>query len=137
MKALVAVLGLDSHWRGAVMVARALRDAGAEVVYLGNQFPAQLAAMALEEDAQLLAISSLSGNHATLVPELMRLLRVRGAGGVRVVVGGAIPPADVPALREAGVADVFPPGRPLDALLALVRRLLEEERGAPASADGR
>ncbi len=135
MKALVAVLGLDSHWRGAVMVARALRDAGAEVVYLGNQFPAQLAAMALEEDAQLLAISSLSGSHATLVPELMRFLRERGAGHVRVVVGGTIPPADVPALRAAGVVDVFSPGRPLDDLLALVRRLLGEERGRPAPAE--
>ena len=135
MKALVALLGLDSHWRGAVMVARVLRDAGAEVVYLGNQFPAQLVAMALQEDPRLLAISSLSGSHGTLVPELMRLLHERGAGGIRVVVGGAIPPADVPALRAAGVHDVFPPGRPIDDLVALVRQLLAEERGLPASAD--
>ena len=128
MKAVVALLGLDSHWRGAVVVARALRDAGAEVVYLGNQFPAALAAMALQEDARLLAVSSLSGSHGTLVPELMRLLHERGGGGIRVVVGGAIPPADVPALRAAGVSDVFPPGRPLDVLLGLVRGLLAEER---------
>ncbi len=122
MKALVAILGLDSHWRGAVLVARVLRDAGLEVAYLGNQFPAPLVAQALQEDPDLIAVSSLSGSHGTLVPELMRLLGAQGVDAP-VLVGGAIPSQDVPALRAAGVAEVFPPGRPLDDLIAFVRAL--------------
>jgi methylmalonyl-CoA mutase C-terminal domain/subunit len=127
VKAIVAILGLDSHWRGAVMVSRVLREAGIEVVFLGNQFPAELVATALQEDPRLIAVSSLSGNHAALVPELMRLLRERGVARASVIVGGAIPPRDVPALRAAGVAEVFGPGRPLDELIAFVRRLADEE----------
>lgn len=130
MKALVAILGLDSHWRGSVMVARVLRDAGVEVVYLGNQFPEQLVAAAVQEDPGLIAVSSLSGSHGALVPELMRLLRGQGVE-VPVVVGGAIPPQDVAALRAAGVADVFPPGRPLDDFLAFVG--VAAQRGAQAA----
>lgn len=121
MKAIVAILGLDSHWRGSVVVARALRDAGAEVVYLGNQFPEQLVASALQEDPDLIAVSSLSGSHPVLVPELMERLRAAGVAAP-VIVGGCIPLHDEPALRVAGVADVFRPGRPLDDLLALVAR---------------
>lgn len=128
MKALVAILGLDSHWRGSVMVARVLREAGVEVVYLGNQFPEQLVEMALEEDPDLIAVSTLSGSHGTLVPELMRLVRERGVKQVPVIVGGTVPPQDVQALRAAGVADVFGPGRPLDDLTAFVRRLREARR---------
>ncbi|MGH7325933.1 MAG: cobalamin B12-binding domain-containing protein [Candidatus Rokuibacteriota bacterium] len=132
MKALVAILGLDSHWRGSVMVARILRDAGLEIVYLGNQFPEQLVAQALQEDPDLIAVSSLSGSHRTLVPELMRLLVARGVDAP-VLVGGAIPPQDIPVLRQAGVAQVFPPGRPLDDLTAFVRGLEAGERGRVAS----
>ena len=121
MKAVVAILGLDSHWRGSVLVARLLREQGVEVVYLGNQFPEELVATALQEDAQLLALSSLSGSHRSLVPEVMRLLRARGGDHVRVIVGGSIPPGDVEALRAAGVAEVFPPGRPLDDLLTFLQ----------------
>ena len=135
MKALVAILGLDSHWRGSVMVARVLRDAGLEVAYLGNQFPAELVAQALQEDPDLIAVSSLSGSHGTLVPELMRLL---AAGGVTapVLVGGAIPPQDVPLLRQAGVADVFPPGRPLDDLTDFVRGLALAGPAGPGGVAG-
>ena len=104
-------------------MARLLREQGVEVVYLGNQFPEELVATALQEDAQLLALSSLSGSHRSLVPEVMRLLRERGAGHVRVIVGGAIPPGDVEGLRAEGVAEVFPPGRPLDDLLSFLDQL--------------
>jgi len=123
VKAVVAILGLDSHWRGSVLVARLLREQGVEVVYLGNQFPEELVATALQEDAQLLALSSLSGSHRSLVPEVMRLLRERGAGHVRVIVGGAISPGDVEGLRAEGVAEVFPPGRRLDDLLSFLDQL--------------
>ncbi len=131
MKALVAILGLDSHWRGSVMVARVLKDAGLEVVYLGNQFPEQLAASAVQEDPDLIAVSSLSGSHGTLVPELMRRLRARDVSAP-VLVGGAVPPQDVPALREVGVADVFLPGRPLGDLTDFVRALQETDGDRPA-----
>jgi len=126
MKALVAILGLDSHWRGSVMVARVLKNAGLEVVYLGNQFPEHLAASAVQEDPDLIAVSSLSGSHGTLVPELMRLLRARGVSAP-VLIGGAVPPQDVSALREVGVADVFSPGRPLGDLTDFVRSLQETD----------
>lgn len=130
MKALVAILGLDSHWRGAVIVARALREAGLDVVFLGNQFPDQLAAAVVQEDPQLLALSTFAGSHGVLVPEVMRRLREAGLDRVPVVVGGTVPAADVPRLRAAGVADVFPPGRPLEDLVRLVERL--RARAGPA-----
>lgn len=140
MKAVVAILGLDSHWRGSVLVARLLREQGVEVVYLGNQFPEELVATALQEDAQLLALSSLSGSHRSLVPEVMRLLRAAGGDHVRVIVGGSIPPGDVEALRAAGVAEVFPPGRPLDDLLTFLQGEAQPAvrgaaEGAPSRAD--
>lgn len=114
------------------MVGHVLREAGVEVVYLGNQFPDQLVAAALQEDPRLIAVSSLSGSHGTLVPELMGLLRARGVERVSVIVGGAISARDAPALRAAGVAEVFGPGRPLDDLIAFVRGLMagETARGA-------
>ena len=127
MKALVAILGLDSHWRGSVMVARVLTGAGLEVVYLGNQFPEQIGAAAIQEDPRLIAVSTLSGSHRILVPELMHCLRQRGVSAA-VIVGGSIPPQDVPALREAGVAEVFGPGRPLAHLTEFIRRLKAEEQ---------
>jgi methylmalonyl-CoA mutase C-terminal domain/subunit len=115
MKALVAILGLDSHWRGAVAVVHTLREQGVEVVYLGNQFPEELAEAALQEAADLICVSTLSGSHQELVPELVQALTARGVRAP-VLLGGAVPPADVPALRALGVADVFGPGRPLDDL---------------------
>jgi methylmalonyl-CoA mutase C-terminal domain/subunit len=115
VKAIVAILGLDSHWRGAVAVVRTLRELGAEVLYLGNQFPEEIAEAALQEAADLVCLSTLSGNHHELLPELFGALAARGVRAP-VLVGGAIPPADVPGLKRLGVADVFGPGRPLDEL---------------------
>jgi methylmalonyl-CoA mutase C-terminal domain/subunit len=115
LKALVAILGLDSHWRGAVAVVHALRERGAEVVYLGNQFPEEVAEAALQEAADLICLSTLSGSHPELVPEVFQALERRGVRAP-VLVGGAIPPQDVPALKALGVADVFGPGRSLDDL---------------------
>lgn len=99
-------------------------------MYLGNQFPGELVAAALEEDPHLIAISSLSGSHGTLVPELMRLLRAHGLGRVPVILGGAILRQDVPVLRAAGVAEVFGLGRPLDELIAFVGRCAAGRHGA-------
>ncbi len=131
MKAIVAILGLDSHWRGSVMVARVLREAGMEVIYVGNQFPKELVGIALQEDTDLIAVSCLSGSHGALVPELMQGLREHGLDRMPVVVGGAIPPNDAPALRATGVAEVFGPGRPLDDLIGLVHRLSKSRTTDP------
>jgi len=120
VKAIVAILGLDSHWRGAVAVARALRELGAEVLYLGNQFPEELAEAALQEGAELVCLSTFSGSHGELVPETLAALARRGVRAP-VLVGGAIPPRDAERLRALGVAEVFGPGRSLDGLAAWVR----------------
>ena len=122
MRAIVAILGLDSHWRGAVAVARMLRGLGVEVLYLGNQFPEPIAEAALQESADLVCLSTSSGSHGELVPEVVRALAARRVT-VPVLVGGSIPPQDVPVLRTLGVADVFGPGRSLEELAAWVRRV--------------
>ena len=108
---LVAKPGLDGHDRGAKVIARALRDAGFEVIYTGlRQTPDQIANAAVQEDVAVVALSILSGAHMTLVPRVIALLREQDAGDIMVLVGGTIPGADVPRLKEAGVAEVFGPG---------------------------
>jgi methylmalonyl-CoA mutase C-terminal domain/subunit len=130
VKAIVAILGLDSHWRGAVAVVRQLRLLGAEVVYLGNQFPEELAEAALQEGADLVCVSTLSGSHRELVPDVLAALAARGVTAP-VLAGGAIPPRDIPDLVARGVADVFGPGRPLEDLAGWVRD------GGPRAGGGR
>ncbi len=106
--------GLDGHDRGAKVIARALRDAGFEVVYTGlHQTPEQIVTAVVQEDADALGLSLLSGAHLTLVPRIIEALGAAGRDDVVVVVGGIIPDADVPALEAAGVARVFGPGAPL------------------------
>ena len=110
---MIAKAGLDGHDRGAKIIARALRDAGMEVIYTGlHQTPEQIVETAIQEDADAVGISILSGAHMTLVPRVIDLLRERGADDVLVVVGGTIPADDVVALKEQGVAEVFTPGAP-------------------------
>ena len=115
---MVAKPGLDSHDRGAKVVARAYRDAGMEVVYTGlHQTPEQIAEAAVQEDVDVLAVSILSGAHSVLIPRIISRLRERGGSDILVLAGGVIPEADVPALLEAGVARVFGPGSRLDAIV--------------------
>ncbi len=112
---LIAKPGLDGHDRGAKVVARALRDAGCEVIYSGlHQTPEQIAATAVEEDVDAVGLSTLSGAHLTLFPQVVAALRERGAGDVVVFGGGVIPERDIPALRDAGIAAVFTPGTSLE-----------------------
>ena len=114
IRVVLAKIGLDGHDRGIQVVARALRDAGMEVIYTGLwQSPEAVVRAVEEEDAQVLGISILSGAHMTLVPILMRQLEAAGLGDVRVLVGGIIPSADIPRLKQLGVARVFTPGAPL------------------------
>jgi len=119
---LIAKPGLDGHDRGAKVVARALRDAGCEVIYTGlHQTPAQIAQAAIDEDVQGVGLSTLSGAHLTLFPQVVAELAARGASDIVVFGGGIIPERDVPALEAAGVAAVFGPGTPLETIEAWVR----------------
>ena len=120
IRIVVARLGMDAHWRGSIVVARALRDAGMEVIYLGNQMPENIVATAIQEDADVVGLSTLSGNHMVLAPEVVRILREKEMDEVNVILGGAIPPDDVPRLKEAGIAEVFGPGTSLKKIIDFV-----------------
>jgi methylmalonyl-CoA mutase C-terminal domain/subunit len=118
----IAKPGLDGHDRGAKIIARALRDAGMEVIYTGlHQTPEQIVETAIQEDADAVGISILSGAHMTLVPRILDLLRARGAEDVLVVVGGTIPGDDVEELKRAGVAEIFTPGAPTAEIVAFLQ----------------
>jgi methylmalonyl-CoA mutase C-terminal domain/subunit len=123
IRVLVAKPGLDGHDRGAKVIARALRDAGMEVVYTGiRQTPEMIAEAALQEDVDVVGMSILSGAHMTLFPRVMELLRENDMEDVLVVAGGIIPDEDVPALNELGVTGIFGPGTPTDEIVEFVRR---------------
>ncbi|HBC94896.1 MAG TPA: methylmalonyl-CoA mutase [Pelotomaculum sp.] len=122
IRVLVAKPGLDGHDRGAKVIAQALRDAGMEVVYTGlRQTPEQIVSAALQEDVNVVGMSILSGAHGTLFPEVVNLLREKGAGDILVIGGGIIPEDDIPALKEAGVAEVFGPGTPLENVVKYIQ----------------
>lgn len=121
VRVMVAKPGLDGHDRGAKVVARGLRDAGFEVVYTGlHRTPAQIAEAALQEDVHVVGLSILSGAHMRLLPEVVAELRARELDDVLVIGGGIIPDADRDALREAGVAAVFPPGTPISRIVTFL-----------------
>jgi methylmalonyl-CoA mutase, C-terminal domain len=122
IRVVVAKPGLDGHDRGAKIIARALRDAGMEVIYTGlHQTPEQIVETVLQEDADAVGLSILSGAHMTLVPRVVELLREQDAGDVVVTVGGTIPSQDIPELKELGVAEVFTPGAPTQAIIDFIR----------------
>lgn len=123
IRVLVAKLGLDAHDRGAKVLARAYRDAGFEVIYTGlYQRPEQVAEAAVQEDVDVVAVSSLAGAHGTLIPQLVEVLRSQGVDDVLILAGGVIPEEDVPLLREHGVAAVFGPGSDLDEIIEFTRQ---------------
>jgi len=125
IRVLVAKPGLDGHDRGAKVIAQALRDGGMEVVYTGlRQTPEQIVSAALQEDVDVVGMSILSGAHGTLFPEVVNLLREKGAGDVLVVGGGIIPEEDIPALKEAGVAEIFGLGTPLANVVTYIKEKL-------------
>ena len=122
IRVVIAKPGLDGHDRGAKIIARALRDAGMEVIYTGlHQTPEQIVATALQEDADAVGISILSGAHMTLVPRIVDGLRENGAGDVLVLVGGTIPDDDAAELKQGGVAEVFTPGAPTASIVEFLR----------------
>jgi methylmalonyl-CoA mutase, C-terminal domain len=122
IRVVVAKPGLDGHDRGAKIIARALRDAGMEVIYTGlHQTPEQIAETVLQEDADAVGLSILSGAHMTLVPRVVSLLKEQGADDVVVTVGGTIPADDIPELKELGVAAVFTPGSSTQEIVDFIR----------------
>ena len=122
IRVVVAKPGLDGHDRGAKIIARALRDAGMEVIYTGlHQTPEQIVETVLQEDADAVGLSILSGAHMTLVPKVIELLKAQDAGDVVVTVGGTIPAQDIPELKELGVAEVFTPGAPTQAIIDYIQ----------------
>ena len=127
IRVVVAKPGLDGHDRGAKIIARALRDAGMEVIYTGlHQTPEQIAETAIQEDADAVGLSILSGAHMTLVPRVVEVLADQGANDVVVTVGGTIPADDIPELKRLGVAEVFTPGAPTQAIIDFIQAAVEQ-----------
>jgi methylmalonyl-CoA mutase C-terminal domain/subunit len=123
IRVLIAKPGLDGHDRGAKIIARALRDAGMEVIYTGlRQTPEMIASAATQEDVDVIGLSILSGAHNTICPRLMDLLREKNMTDVTVLIGGIIPEADIPALKKSGIAEVFLPGTPTQAIVDFIRQ---------------
>ena len=121
LRVVIAKPGLDGHDRGAKVIARALRDAGMEVIYTGlRQTPEMVAAAALQEDADVIGLSILSGAHNHIAPKLMKLLKEKGLDDVLVVIGGIIPDLDIPKLKEIGVKGIFLPGTPMQDIIEFI-----------------
>ncbi len=126
IRVLVAKPGLDGHDRGAQVIARALRDAGMEVIYLGlRQTPEMIVEAAIQEDVDVIGLSLLSGAHTALVPRVMSLLKDKGLSDVLVLLGGIIPEEDIPAMKALGVRGVFGPGTYTEAVVAFIRQELQ------------
>ncbi|MBX5475518.1 MAG: cobalamin B12-binding domain-containing protein [Clostridia bacterium] len=135
IRVLVAKPGLDSHDRGAKVLARALRDAGMEVIYTGlHRTPEEVVRAAVDEDVDVVCISLLSGAHPVLVPKVVRGLREAGLTETVVLLGGTIPDADIPDMLAAGVAGVFGPGSDIDRIVAFIREKVAEARAGAARA---
>ena len=128
IRVLVAKPGLDGHDRGVKVIARGLKDAGMEVVYLGLRLtPEQIAAAAIQEDVDVVGLSCLSGAHLTLFPQVVDLIRSKGGQQILIVGGGIIPKKDLPFLKEAGVAGIFGPGTSLAEIAAFIRENVKTE----------
>ena len=123
VRILIARLGMDAHWRGSIVVARALRDAGMEVIYVGNQMPESIVETAIHEDVDCIGLSTLSGNHMILAPRVSELLKEKRIEEKAVILGGTIPPTDIPMLKDAGINQVFGPGTPLKTIVEYIGNL--------------
>lgn len=128
IRVLIAKPGLDGHDRGAKVIARGLKDAGMEVVYLGLRLtPEQIVEAAIQEDVDAVGLSSLSGAHLALFPRVVDLLRRKGGDKIMVVVGGIIPKKDFTALKEAGISGIFGPGTPIPEIAKFIRENIQEK----------
>jgi methylmalonyl-CoA mutase C-terminal domain/subunit len=130
LRLLVGKVGLDGHDRGAKIIARALRDAGSEVIYTGlHQTPEMVVDAAIQEDVDAICLSILSGAHNTLLPKVLRLLKEKGAGDIPLVAGGIIPEEDIQTLKEAGVIEVFTPGASTREIVDFIKTRIPRRRG--------
>ena len=127
VKVLMCKLGLDIHWRGAVAVSRMMRDAGLEVVYVGNQFPVNIVNMAIQEGADVVGLSTLGGNHLTLGPKVVELLKEKGLNDVMVLMGGVIPPDDIPELKKKGIVEVFGPESTIESMVSCINAFINNK----------
>ena len=128
IRVLIAKPGLDGHDRGAKVVARGLRDAGMEVIYLGLRLtPEQIAEAAIQEDVDVVGLDCLSGAHMALFPKTVQLIREKGGNDILIIGGGIIPKKDIPELREAGIAQIFGPGTSLDEISTFIKANLVEK----------
>jgi methylmalonyl-CoA mutase C-terminal domain/subunit len=131
IRVVIAKPGLDGHDRGAKVIARALRDAGMEVIYTGlRQTPEQIVAAALQEDADVIGLSILSGAHMHICPRIMELLGEKGMDDVLVVVGGIIPDVDIPRLQDIGITGIFLPGTPMQEIIDFINRNTRSRAGS-------
>jgi methylmalonyl-CoA mutase, C-terminal domain len=122
IRVVMAKLGLDIHWRGVYLVSQFLKDAGMEVIYLGNKFPDQIVEAAIEEDADIVGLSTLGGNHLTLGPKVVRLLKEKGMDDVQVFMGGVMAPKDAKRLEdEHGIVKVYLPDTPMQTIVDGIR----------------
>ena len=129
IRVLIAKPGLDGHDRGAKVISRGLRDAGMEVIYTGiRQTPEQIAATAIQEGVDIIGLSCLSGAHNHLFPRVVEALREKGAGEIPVFGGGIIPVDDIPALKKAGIREIFQPGTTIPDIVRFIEKLVHEER---------
>ena len=129
IRVVVAKPGLDGHDRGAKIIARALRDSGMEVIYTGlHQTPEQIAETVIQEDADAIGVSILSGAHMTLVPKILELLSAQGVDDVLITVGGTIPTRDIEELKKLGVSGVFTPGSPTDDIVNFIREGVQDRK---------
>ncbi len=124
IRVLMAKLGLDIHWRGVYLVCQFLKEAGIEVIYIGNKFPEQIVAAAIEEDVDVVGLSTLSGNHLTLGPKVVNLLKQEGADNIKVVMGGTIPPKHVPILKGKGIQAIYGPDTPMEVIVNGITELV-------------
>lgn len=128
IKVVMTKLGLDIHWRGALVVSRMLRDEGMEVVYLGNQFPEQIVDAAIQEGADVIGLSTLGGNHLTLGPKVVQIAKERGFEPL-IIMGGVIPEDDFPLLKEAGIAEIFGPETLIEDIANFIRAHVGDKVG--------
>ncbi|MEM1626827.1 MAG: cobalamin B12-binding domain-containing protein [Sulfolobaceae archaeon] len=130
IKVLIAKVGLDGHDRGAKVVARGLRDLGMEVIYTGlRQTPEQIVRAAIQEDVDVIGISILSGVHLELIPKIIELVKKNNLNDIGIVVGGVIPPEDIPKLKEIGVDEVFLPGSSIKEIAEKITNIVKKKRG--------
>lgn len=125
-RVLIAIPGFDGHWKGAVVVSRGLRDAGMEVIYMGQQQPDQIAEAAVQEDVDIVGLSVYAAGHIRLINKVLNTLKAKGGEEIKVIVGGIIPQPDIPKLKALGVRGVFPPGSPISDIVQCIQREVQK-----------